>query len=100
MAVRLDLPPDKTLATRVIETEAEHNTRKLERGLMGLIFGLATEKPGNIAGFALIAFCLMFAGVLIWGTDSSSLSKKDVLSLIGGFITLTLGFVFGRTSSS
>jgi hypothetical protein len=73
--------------------------KQIEMGLVGKLFGSVSEKPGNIAGFAMIAFCLMFAGVLIWGGDSSGLTKKDELVLIGGFISLTLGFIFGRSTS-
>jgi hypothetical protein len=70
-----------------------------DMGLIGRVFGSSAEKPGNIAGFAIIVFSLMFAGVLIWGGDTSSLSKKDELVLVGGFISLTLGFIFGRSTS-
>jgi hypothetical protein len=68
-------------------------------GLIGRIFGSVSEKPGNLAGFAIIVFSLMFTGVLIWGGDTSSMSKKDELVLVGGFISLTLGFIFGRSTS-
>ena len=70
-----------------------------DMGLIGRLFGSVSEKPGNIAGFAIIVFSLMFAGVLIWGGDTSSMSKKDELVLVGGFISLTLGFIFGRSTS-
>jgi hypothetical protein len=73
--------------------------KAMDMGLIGRIFGSVAEKPGNIAGFAIIIFSLMFAGVLIWGGDSASMSKKDELVLVGGFISLTLGFIFGRSTS-
>jgi hypothetical protein len=73
--------------------------KQIDMGFIGKLFGSVTEKPGNIAGFAIIAFCLMFAGVLVFGVDTPSLSKKDELVLIGGFISLTLGFIFGRSTS-
>jgi hypothetical protein len=73
--------------------------KQIEMGLIGKLFGSVAEKPGNIAGLIMIAFCLMFGGVLMWGNDAPSLSKKDELVLIGGFISLTLGFIFGRSTS-
>jgi hypothetical protein len=67
---------------------------------MGRIFGSAAEKPGNIAGFAIIAFSGMFALVLFFGSDTPSLTKKDALALIGGFISLAFGFIFGRSTAT
>ncbi|MGO9232829.1 MAG: hypothetical protein ACLP4V_01590 [Methylocella sp.] len=95
-----DLPTDPILAVKVVEHEARKGERSQEMGLMGRIFGFASEKPGNIAGFLLIVFSCVFCLELVWGVDSPSLSKKDALSLIGGFITLTIGFVFGHTTSA
>lgn len=70
-----------------------------DMGLIGRIFGSVTEKPGNIAGLTMTVLLLMLAGVLIWGSDTPSMSKKDELVLVGGFISLTLGFIFGRSTS-
>jgi hypothetical protein len=92
------LPDDKELARQVLDLE--YTSRAMERGWMGRIFGSASEKPGNIAGFAVIVFSVMFAVVLFYGSDSPSLSKKDALALVGGFITLALGFIFGRTTAT
>lgn len=97
--MKIDLPSDRHLAAKVIDAQREQTTRQMERGAMGRLFGIATEKPGNIAGFAIVVFSLMFAGVLIWGTDTPSLPKKEALTTVGSFITLTLGFIFGRTTS-
>jgi hypothetical protein len=80
--------------------QIQHETKKLEIGWMGRLFGSVAEKPGNIAGFAIVVFSAMFGGVLIWGVDTASMSKKDCLVLIGGFISLTLGFIFGRSTSN
>lgn len=66
---------------------------------MSAMFGLSSEKPGNIAAFVLIVSFVLFGCVLIWGADAPSISKKDELVMIGGFITVSLGFVFGRSTS-
>jgi hypothetical protein len=94
---RIELPSDKELASQVLTLE--YSSRVMERGWMGRIFGSVADKPGNIAGFAIVAFSAMFAIVLFWGTDTPSLSKKDALVLVGGFVTLTLGFIFGRSTT-
>jgi uncharacterized membrane protein (Fun14 family) len=67
----------------------------LEIGLVGLIFGDATEKPGNIAAMAIgCAFLLMLALFLI--PDSAATPKREALTLLGSIITGALGFLFGR----
>jgi glycerol uptake facilitator-like aquaporin len=74
--------------------------KKMEGGYMGKIFGFSTEKPGNIAAFVLIVAFLLLACILLFGTDTQSISKKDEFTIVVGVITLALGFVFGRTTST
>jgi hypothetical protein len=69
-----------------------------EIGWMGIFLGAASEKPGNIAGFVVIASFILFAAVMIWGSEGSSISKKDALLIIAGFISLSLGFLFGHVT--
>ncbi len=66
---------------------------------MSAIFGFSAEKPGNIAAFVLVASFALFGCILVWGSDSASITKKDELLMVGGFITVALGFVFGRSTS-
>jgi hypothetical protein len=66
---------------------------------MSAMFGFSVEKPGNIAAFVLVVSFVLFGCVLMWGADTTSVSKKDELVMIGGFITVALGFVFGRSTS-
>ena len=91
---------DKEIAKLNVSYAHALREKTTDMGLLGHIFGgSVAQKPGNIAGFAIIVFSLMFAGVLIWGADTPSMSKKDELVLVGGFISLTLGFIFGRSTS-
>jgi len=73
--------------------------KKSDMGLLGRLFGAIAHIPGNVAGFVVTCSFILFAAVLIWVPDSPSLSKKDALAIIGGFISLGLGFLFGRTTS-
>lgn len=66
---------------------------------MGILFGDATERPGNIAGLAII---LAFAGLLaiaFWMPGGDETHKGELLTLLGGIVTGALGFVFGRSTS-
>ena len=96
---KLSLPADPVLAIKVVDHEARRAERQVDGGLFGRVFGFSTEKSGNIAAFTLIVSFVLFAADLIWGSDAAGLTKKDQLTIISGFITLSLGFVFGRTTS-
>lgn len=65
---------------------------------MGMLFGGATEKPGNIAGFAIL---ISFIGImaLLIAPESASFPKREALTLFGGIITGALGYLFGRATS-
>jgi hypothetical protein len=39
--------------SRVAYYDHRETTQKTERGVMGWVFGMGSEKPGNIAGFSL-----------------------------------------------
>jgi hypothetical protein len=96
---KLELPHDRILASKVVDLEARKHERWQEGGWMSAMFGFSVEKPGNIAAFVLVVSFVLFGCVLMWGADTTSVSKKDELVMIGGFITVALGFVFGRSTS-
>jgi hypothetical protein len=81
------------------ESHIQQAAKKLEIGWMGLLFGDATEKPGNIAALAIL---LAFVGILIaaiFVPDVANSPKRDLITLFGGIITGAMGFLFGRSSS-
>ena len=88
------------MANQVLKPTNAHiqtTNKKLEIGWMGIVFGDAAEKPGNIAGAAML---LGFAGIIaiaIWMPDGTS--KASLLTLFGSIITGSVGFVFGRSTS-
>jgi hypothetical protein len=78
---------------------AKSREKQIDMGLIGRLFGSVSEKPGNIAGLIVLASFLLLTGILFCYPDSQSLSKKDALAIVAGFITLGLGFLFGRSSN-
>jgi hypothetical protein len=92
------VPPQQTGPQQTGVTEADLKQRSQELGSLGKIFGSRDQSPGNIAGLAIIVSFLMLVAI-IFSPDSESLPKKDVFTLVGGIITLTLGFLFGRSTS-
>lgn len=74
-------------------------SKKLEIGWMGIIFGDATEKPGNIAAAAIIMAFIGIVVIAVWMPDSATSPKGELLTLFGTVITGAIGFVFGRSTS-
>lgn len=66
---------------------------------MGILFGHSNEKPGNIAGFAIIVACVMI-GIIGWLPASPDFPKRELLMLFAGVVPGALGFVFGRSGKS
>jgi len=62
---------------------------------MGRIFGDASEKPGNIAGVAIV-LALILLLVIMFEIPANDSAKPQVLTLLGSIITGALGFLFGR----
>jgi len=87
------------LAARVVEGEQGRKSRQTEMGLIGRVFGNATEKPGNIAGFAIAISALMIL-VLAFAPINPKVPVEQLLTMFGGIITLALGYLFGKSSQS
>ena len=85
--------------TKPASDHIQQATKKLEIGWMGIIFGDASEKPGNIAALAIL---LAFVGILVvavWVPDVNNTPKRELITLFGGIITGSIGFLFGRSTS-
>lgn len=94
---KLDLPDNAELAKQMVEANAQDTITRREMGLLGGFFG-GKYAPNNIAGLIVVASFVALVVFLMWGVDAPTLTKKDVLTILGGFITLGLGFIFGRVS--
>lgn len=93
------VPPQQPEPRQTGVTQEDLTYRSQELGRLGKLFGSREQSPGNIAGLAIIvAFLILIA--IVFAPDSLSLPKKDVFTLVSGIITLTLGFLFGRSTSN
>lgn len=86
--------------TRPTNAKIQQENKKLEMGLMGRVFGGASEKPGNIAGISIVLSFVGIIAIALWVPDTTSSPKSELLTLFGSIITGAIGFLFGRTTSS
>jgi hypothetical protein len=98
--MKFHMPTDAKAQGEVVKAQVATQARQTEMGIMGSMFGGAIEKPGNIAAFVIVASVVGIVVVLMWLPEGGSVSKKDALTVFGGFITLALGYVFGRGGKS
>jgi glycerol uptake facilitator-like aquaporin len=95
---RLELPNNLRLAEKVLEYETQRTTRSSEMGWIGRIFGNAIEKPGNIAGTAIVVSFLVLMGVIFASWHDPSFKTDALIPVFTGIITLALGYLFGKGS--
>jgi hypothetical protein len=67
--------------------------------LIGTVFGMDSEKPGNIAAFSFLVAAALFL-IVLFMPAAADVPKKEALITFGGIMTTALGFVFGRTTAS
>jgi len=84
----------------LVKAQVQQAGKRLEIGWMGLLFGDATEKPGNIAGTTLFVSIAALVLVLIFAPETNTFPKREMVTLFGGLASGALGFLFGRTTSS
>ena len=77
----------------ISSNKIDQASKKLEIGTVGLIFGDASEKPGNIAATAMI-FAMMLAYLVFRGPPYAA----EILTPLIGIITGSVGFLFGQKS--
>lgn len=94
----LKLPKDANLAGKVIEGHYQREQSKIDRGYIGGIFGTRDSVPANVAAvIALVAAGFLIIFSVRWA-GNDSFSYKDAVTGLSGLITLTVGYLFGRSS--
>jgi len=73
-------------------------SKKLEIGWMGLIFGDVANKPGNVAAVAIVLAFILLAVALFIGPNDAP--RGQAITLFGSIITGALGYLFGRSASA
>ena len=95
---KFNLPSDPTLAKTVVENDAAHTAKKLEKGIIGWLLGDSQEKPGNVAGIVAVFSFVAICYIIIWGKDSQSFTQKEQELLLLSVLTSSMSYLFGERS--
>lgn len=98
MSNQIQLPKDPRLAGQLLQSHAATQAAKVKRGAIGWLFGMGTEKPGNIGVFAFGVAAALFL-VVLFSPAVPDFPKSEALLTFGGIMTTALGFIFGRVTA-
>jgi hypothetical protein len=73
--------------------------KELDLGAIGKIIGHGFEKLGNIAFIVIIICFIIIVGIEWHITPLNSLQKDKTTSTLFSIITLSLGYLFGKTNT-
>lgn len=92
----INLPADKEVAGKVVDSQAQQAMRKIDRGGLGWIFGTRDHVPNNVAA-TVVAVTLVSIVYLVmnggWATET-----KDKISVLSPLLTLFGGYLFGKNA--
>lgn len=92
----IGLPTDPNVAGKVVESQAQQAIKKLDRGLIGSVFGTRDHVPNNVAGLIVVIGFGIIAYLALNAANWTAI--KDQISALGAFVTLALGYLFGRAT--
>jgi hypothetical protein len=93
-----NLPDDPKIAGKIIDVQSQHESQRLDMGVLGRFFGSKSGAPANAASFVVYAAFATIAAILVFGVDAASFTKKDSVIAISNLLTLALGFLFGKST--
>lgn len=94
----LKLIGDSKLDGKLVEGHVRNAQTKIERGFIGHVLGSSNSVPKNVAALiGIIAAVTLIFAVVVWAGESD-FSYKDAVSALSSLVTLTVGYLFGRSS--
>lgn len=94
MPNRIQLPQDPKLAKQVLDNEKDRTKRDAERGWLGVVWGVSTSVPNNIA--ALTILILVVIGSIFSFVQDDFDKVKTLWTIFTPIITLAFGYLFGE----
>lgn len=98
MSDQLQLIGDPKLDGKLVEGHIQIQKTKIDRGLIGGLLGSREDIARNVASVvALLASCALIVAAFSWG-GQSDFGYKEAVASLSGLATLTIGYLFGRSS--
>jgi len=100
MANEINLPQDPQLASKIIDAKNEISRKKVEHGVLGLVWGSSSSIPNNIAALTiiiLIIFGIIYSIAVVGRKpEEFGFTIKDCWTIITPIVTLAFGYLFGE----
>ncbi len=95
-----DIKPSANALAEQEQLAHAQKTFENELGWLGKAFGGRTEKPGNISGLVIVVCFSLLIIVLMsdFEEEKFGMNASDLITIIVGIITLTLGYLFGSNT--
>ncbi|MCZ7494124.1 hypothetical protein O8B39_06415 [Agrobacterium rhizogenes] len=94
----LNLSGDQKLDGKLVEGHVRNAQVKIDRGWIGGLFGSRNSVPANVAAIiSLAAAVVLIIAVVCWA-GKADFTYKEAVSALSSLITLTIGYLFGRSS--
>ncbi|WP_394662274.1 hypothetical protein [uncultured Sphingomonas sp.] len=85
------------MAKSQIAAQQANDKLILERGVIGKVFGSKDHAPYYIVAIIIIICILLMTYIMIFSGGYAQ--NKEALSFIGNFVTLGMGYIFGKSTS-
>lgn len=98
MTSDLQLVGDVKLDGKLVEGHIQKEQTKLDRGLIGHALGSNNSIPKNVAAvIAIASTATLIISVSVWA-GNDNFGYKGAVGSLTSLVTLTVGYLFGRSS--
>lgn len=95
---QVNLPTDPVIAAKMVDAQAASSKARIDRGLVGWLFGTKDHVPNNIAG--LVVAVTLLAIVYLCVVTTTFGEVKDRVAVLSPILTLFGGYLLrGRTKT-
>jgi hypothetical protein len=98
MLDQIKLTGDNKIDGKIVENHLRNEATKVDRGFIGDLLGSPNSIPRNVASvIALVSASVFLFSIMLWA-GNEGFGYKDAVAATSGLLTLTIGYLFGRSS--